>query len=49
LSLNDEEHVMSGLTGAILLIVGFLVLVLVLRIAGRRTGPKPSRDAETDD
>lgn len=40
---------MSGLTVAILLIVGFLALVLVLRMAGRHARPKPSRDNETDD
>lgn len=39
---------MSGLTAAILLIVAFLVLALVLRMAGRQTRSKPSRDTETD-
>ena len=40
---------MSGLTPTILLIVGFLVLMLALRVAGRYFRPKPSRDTEKDD
>ena len=39
---------MSGLTPTILLIVGFLVLALVLRVASRHFRPKPNGDTEPD-
>jgi hypothetical protein len=48
LSLNGEEHVMSGLMPAILLIVTFLVLALLLRVVGRHASPAPTRDTEAD-
>lgn len=48
-ALDDEELAMPGLTPTILLIVGFLVLVVVLRAVSRRARPMPRHDVETDD